>query len=81
MEERDAAGRYLGSGPQPPDGLPLTLSRNAASLRRVFFDREPTAEAIPAGRYFEGRHIRIAHDHKAETERTYRELGMPVPDW
>jgi hypothetical protein len=34
VEERDAAGNYLGSGLCPPDGLPGTLGKKAASLRR-----------------------------------------------
>ena len=38
------AGNYRGSGLYAPDGLPETLVKEAAALRRVFFDREPVAE-------------------------------------
>jgi hypothetical protein len=81
VEERDAVGKYCGSGLYPADGLPDTLRKEVASLRRVFFDREPAAERIDLGRYFQGKHISILHEHKAETERAYREVGMAVPDW
>ena len=40
IEELDAKGKYLGSRLHPPGGLPDMLVKNAASLRRVFFDRE-----------------------------------------
>jgi hypothetical protein len=53
VEERDALGRYLSSGPCPPSGVPDRLSRGTASLRRVFFDREPVTEPVDLGRQHE----------------------------
>lgn len=81
VEERDAAGAYRGSGPYAPDGLPDRLHRDTASLRRVFFGREPVAEAIDFGRYFRGKHFWVSHERKAEVERLYREIGQPAPEW
>lgn len=81
VEQRDANGKCRGSGLFSPDGLPDTLSMDTASLRRVFFDQEPVAEVIDFDRYFQGKHLRLSHERKAEAERMYRELGMAVPDW
>ena len=81
VEERDAAGKYCGSRLHPPDGLRDTLIKKTASLRRIFFNREPIAEAIDFGRYFRGKHIWLSHERKAESEEMYRKIGMPVPEW
>ena len=54
VEVRDAADKYRSSGLYPPEGSPDTLSKDAASLRRVFFDRDPVVESIDFSRYFEG---------------------------
>lgn len=81
VEERDATGNDRGSGLYLPDGFPDTLRLEAASFRRVFFDREPLAEPIDFSRYARGKHLWLSHERKAETERVYREVGMPVPDW
>lgn len=81
VEECDATGEYLGGGLYGPHELPETLGRKAKSLRRLFFNRVPICETIDFSRYFRGRHIWVSHDRKAETERVYRELGMPGPEW
>lgn len=81
VEERDAAGKYRAGGLHAPGGLPRTLLKDAASLRRVFFDREPVSEPIDFTRYFRGKHIWLSHEHKTAMERGYIELGMQVPDW
>ena len=77
VEEMDAADKSRGGGLHTPDGLPDTMSKQTASLRRVFFDREPVVEAIDFGRYFEGQHIWLSHEKKAEIDRIHREAGMP----
>ena len=80
VEERDATDKYRASGLYPPQGFPDTLRKEAASLRRVFFDRDPVVEAIDFGRYFRGKHIWLSHERKAEAERAYREAGMELPE-
>lgn len=80
VEERDATGKCWGSGLYAPDGFPDTLRKDVASLRRVFFDREPVVEAIDFGRYFEGKHIWLSHEKKAEIDRIHREAGMPLEE-
>ena len=77
VEELDAAGKSRGGGLHTPDGLPDTMTKQTVSLRRVFFDREPVVEAIDFGRYFEGKHIWLSHEKKAEIDRIWRENGMP----
>jgi len=81
VEERDAAGKYCGSLLHSPDGLPDTLVKKTASLRRIFFNREPIAETIDFARYYRCKHIWVSHERKAELERRYREIGMPAPEW
>jgi hypothetical protein len=77
VEEIDAAGKNLGGGLLTPEGLPDTMSKQAATLRRVFFDREPVVEPIHFGLYFEGQHIWLSLEKKAEIDRILREAGMP----
>ena len=74
---RDAADKSRGGGLHTPDGLPDTMSKQTASLRRVFFDREPIVEAIDFSRYFEGQHIWLSHEKQAEIDRIHRDAGMP----
>ncbi len=81
IHERDAAGKTIGSGLYSPDGLPDTMSKEVASLCRVFFDREPVIEPIDFTRYFRGAHIWLSLERKAEIERMYRDQGMPLPEW
>jgi hypothetical protein len=50
VEERDATDNYRGGGLYTPEGFPDTVGKEAATLRRVFFDREPVVEAIDFGR-------------------------------
>ena len=80
VEELDAAGKSRGGELHTPDGLPDTMSKQIASLRRVFFDREPIIEAIDFSRYFEGKHIWLSHEKKAEIDRIWRENGMPIEE-
>lgn len=80
VEERDATDKYRSSGLYAPDGFPETLSKKSASLRRVFFDREPVVEPIDFGRYFEGKHIWLSHEKKAEIDRIHRENGLPLEE-
>ena len=81
VEECDGAGRYQGGGLYDSGGLPETLGTNVKSLRRVFFNRKPIIEEIDFSRYFRGKHIWVSHDRKAEIERLYRDLGVPIEDW
>jgi hypothetical protein len=80
VEELDAAGKSRGGGLLAPDGVPDTMTKQTVSLRRKFFDREPIIEAIDFSRYFEGQHIWLLHEKKAEIDRIWRENGMPIEE-
>lgn len=80
VAEMGAKGDYRGGSLLPPDAVPGTLSKDVRQFRRVFFNRPPAVEEIDFKRYWEGKVLFVEWSTKAETEKIWREHGMPI-EW
>ena len=76
LEERNRSGAYAGSGLVEPGGVLHGLSQDAASFRRVFFNRPPADEPIDFSRYQKLKHGWIEKSHLARMKETYAKAGM-----
>jgi hypothetical protein len=80
IEELGTNGDYRGGSLLPPDAVPGTLAKDVRQFRRVFFDRPPILEEIDFRRYWEGKSLLVEWNTKEETERLWKEYGMPI-EW
>ena len=80
VEELGTAGDYRGGSLLTPDTVPSTISKDVRQFRRVFFNKAPNFEEIDFRRYWEGKHLLVEWRTKEETEKIWREHGIPI-EW
>lgn len=79
-EELGTKDDYRGSCLLPPNAIPGTLSKDVRKFRRVFFNKPPKVEDVDFGRYWEGKHLLVEWETKKETEKIWKECGIPI-EW